>query len=506
MNNNVYVNISTNRVKRLLCIVILTMFMASPAAAQWSESLELFPDQAVPFTDLEDALSVPIMVAQCDSQGRIHLIWIDDNAATPEIFYSVRSQCTWSAPLNISRRPGISFMPNLAIDSHDGIHCAWTEWNGDTVAQACYTEKPANGSWSEPIIISDTTRYLASYPVMAIDANDNIHFMWSDYSQLSDYSNRIGFLAFRIKYANNEWSDFLAPPLKERYPFRPEILFDKQGRLHCLWYDSIEGLGRSIQHSAWDGASWSATELVAGGWIMDDFGLGVCMDSSSRIYCVWYDYWENYSYLTYLDENQPWSVPISMDYLNRAGQLVVDQYNAVHCVMNDMYNTICYQRFSNNELLTSVEHFGKSLMGTDLCPYPELIICNDTLWCFSLGFEDHARLLVNTRPLEPPSGIDDGDISPEICHEPMIRFSPNPFRGQTRIEYHPSVAGLVRLAIFDVLGREVVQLVNDYREAKPCQVEWDGSDHSGHPAPAGIYFYRLECAGQTATGKLMRMK
>ena len=67
-------------------------------------------------------------------------------------------------------------------------------------------------------------------------------------------------------------------------------------------------------------------------------------------------------------------------------------------------------------------------------------------------------------------------------------------------------SGLVRLALYDVLGREVAVLVNDRREAGTYSVEADAS----HLA-SGIYFYRMQVVPEgsvffSATKKMVVLK
>src|SRR5690606_26963792 len=78
---------------------------------------------------------------------------------------------------------------------------------------------------------------------------------------------------------------------------------------------------------------------------------------------------------------------------------------------------------------------------------------------------------------------------------------PNPFNPSTRIEFDVPEAGTVRLAVFDLLGREVQVLV-------------DGTLKAGHHAvsfeapglPGGVYVYQLQAAGQTVSRKMVLMK
>jgi hypothetical protein len=58
---------------------------------------------------------------------------------------------------------------------------------------------------------------------------------------------------------------------------------------------------------------------------------------------------------------------------------------------------------------------------------------------------------------------------------------PNPFNPNTTINYQIPKAGNVTLKVFDVLGREVVTLVNEYRNAGSYEVEFNTSSINHHP-------------------------
>ncbi len=68
---------------------------------------------------------------------------------------------------------------------------------------------------------------------------------------------------------------------------------------------------------------------------------------------------------------------------------------------------------------------------------------------------------------------------------------PNPFKPVTRIDFTLPMSSTVRLAIYDLHGREVRVLVNDRRDAGSYQVLFDAEG-----LPGGVYVYRLEAAGK----------
>lgn len=69
---------------------------------------------------------------------------------------------------------------------------------------------------------------------------------------------------------------------------------------------------------------------------------------------------------------------------------------------------------------------------------------------------------------------------------------PNPFNPHTAIEFSLPQAGQVRLAVYDMAGREIAVLVQERLSAGGHRVTWQGTDHDGRAAASGVYFYRLQ--------------
>lgn len=78
---------------------------------------------------------------------------------------------------------------------------------------------------------------------------------------------------------------------------------------------------------------------------------------------------------------------------------------------------------------------------------------------------------------------------------------PNPFNPVTAISYQIPEAGKVELKVFDILGREIAELVNSEIAAGTHEVKFDGSNLS-----SGIYFYRLKSARYIEVKKFVLMK
>jgi hypothetical protein len=80
--------------------------------------------------------------------------------------------------------------------------------------------------------------------------------------------------------------------------------------------------------------------------------------------------------------------------------------------------------------------------------------------------------------------------------------APNPFGSVTALAYSLPHRGRHRIAVYDILGREVTVLADETRPAGSHVVAWDGSDARGRAVPSGTYFIRLELDGRREARKV----
>jgi photosystem II stability/assembly factor-like uncharacterized protein len=78
---------------------------------------------------------------------------------------------------------------------------------------------------------------------------------------------------------------------------------------------------------------------------------------------------------------------------------------------------------------------------------------------------------------------------------------PNPFNPSTEIKYQIRVAGFVNLKVYDVLGKEIVVLVQEEKSAGSYDIKFNAVG-----LPSGIYFYTLKAANYIQTRKMILLK
>ncbi len=84
---------------------------------------------------------------------------------------------------------------------------------------------------------------------------------------------------------------------------------------------------------------------------------------------------------------------------------------------------------------------------------------------------------------------------------------PNPFIGATSIHYDLFSASSVKVVLYDAQGRVIRRLVDaPLQGAGSYSLSWDGRDDAGRAVAGGIYFYRVDAGGTTATNRMVKLQ
>jgi subtilisin family serine protease len=96
------------------------------------------------------------------------------------------------------------------------------------------------------------------------------------------------------------------------------------------------------------------------------------------------------------------------------------------------------------------------------------------------------------------------DVLPETPR--FDRGAPNPFRTSTVLSFTTTTPGPVRLRLYDLDGRLVRELVNEFMPAGRHERTWNGASASGARLAAGVYLAVLESGGLRARQKLVMLQ
>ena len=142
-----------------------------------------------------------------------------------------------------------------------------------------------------------------------------------------------------------------------------------------------------------------------------------------------------------------------------------------------------------------------------------------TNWMSNIGITGAGRLnrvKINNSPVGYVAGQNQimykttnaGGLT-EITFDPAVipsKYSlsqnyPNPFNPATKINFALPTQGMVTLKIYDVLGREIISLVNEVKSAGNYSVDFNASKFS-----SGVYFYKLESNGFSSIKRMLLVK
>mgnify|MGYP002626210793 FL=1 len=104
--------------------------------------------------------------------------------------------------------------------------------------------------------------------------------------------------------------------------------------------------------------------------------------------------------------------------------------------------------------------------------------------------------------LHNSTGVNISTISNQVPDGFLLQQNyPNPFNPSTKIKFAIPNSSFVKLAVYDMLGREAAVLVNENLNAGSYEYTFDGADLS-----SGMYFYTLRSGEFTQTKKMNLIK
>jgi hypothetical protein len=83
---------------------------------------------------------------------------------------------------------------------------------------------------------------------------------------------------------------------------------------------------------------------------------------------------------------------------------------------------------------------------------------------------------------------------------------PNPFNPATKITYKLNKPAQVKLSVYDITGREVKRLIDQYQNVGEYNISWNSSDNNGQKMASGMYFARLNVDNESVSRKMVMTK
>jgi len=183
--------------------------------------------------------------------------------------------------------------------------------------------------------------------------------------------------------------------------------------------------------------------------------------------------------VTKVSENKIW---INVD-------LISDDYGTLVTEGPYLWTNLVLLNFSTNSIITN------EVLFWDIYNSYWGVYDSDNATTWSIGNFDNVTTSINN----------------EVTEEPINSFYlnqnyPNPFNPSTRISWQSPIGEWHTLKVYDILGNEIVTLINEYLPAGKHEVEFSTSSISTSRVASGVYFYRLQVGSFVETKKMLLMK
>ncbi len=439
----------------------------------------------------------------------------------------------WSQPEVIGNPSlGMYYVKSVGYDPHaDVIHlfydCGYSSHCGDTL----YYTNSSVPNWET--VKTDTGSDRVHVGSMAFDTLGNIHLLWNvDYCSTSCNW-------YKVMYANNSTGEWVKQQVS------PPIWLGGMGSGGVAGFD-VQKNGTA--HIVYQGEPYCDTECVtfytrndglnSSNWITDTvpkpprtlwhYGGGpLKLDVNETVHlitggcieedCVWPGL-KRHFYYSKQAEDSLWQGPETLPDTTfgirvRVDQLLIDEegipYASYFFSSNEVYFTDRRQR-SWEVAYGLVGWHGQtpdSFMVDAFC----FVLDSEgkghgafSAFNFAQGtLEDDS---VEIYYISSYSSEVDTETDDRAYHFNLIQNYPNPFNSTTMLSYEIKKGEHVGLRIYDILGREVRELVKGEQKEGCYRVAWDGRNNQGKEVTSGIYFCELQAGDYKQTRKLVLIR
>lgn len=118
--------------------------------------------------------------------------------------------------------------------------------------------------------------------------------------------------------------------------------------------------------------------------------------------------------------------------------------------------------------------------------------------------DDLGRFVTKIYRPDSTSSVIDSDYIPKSIK--LYPNYPNPFNPTTNVKFSLSGSEDVSIKVYNILGKEIKLLLEDYLPAGEYTIQWDGKDDEGNILPGGVYFIRMTAGNYRHTIKSVLLK
>ncbi|MEO8513390.1 MAG: exo-alpha-sialidase [Ignavibacteria bacterium] len=481
--------------------IISILFLISGSVnifSQWQPDVRLTNNPAYSSTYYNSAWSVGA------SGNFVHAVWTDLRDNNNEIYYkrSTDGGSVWGADTRLTVNSASSWNTSLTV-SGSAIHVIWID-DRDGNWEIYYKNSTDDGlTWNADTRVTNNSSS-SEFPSVAVSGN-TISVVWTD--------NRDGNYEIYCKRSTDSglnWSAETRLTNNSSFSLTPSV--SATGSVvNLVWRDNRDGNYEIYyKRSADGGSTWSADTRLTND--LFDSGDPSVSASGSLVYVNWLDSrdenWKIFGKRS-TDGGLSWGAdtPLTASPADPAAPSVWVSGSAVHIAWQDY-------RDGNYEIYYKRSTDAGSSWGTDtrlsnnsaLSEIPSLTVSGQSVHVIWTDERDGNREIYYKRdPAGNPAGLI--NISTEIPKGfSLSQNYPNPFNPTTKIKFSIPFGSvlktdIVRLTIYDNLGREIETLVNQQLAPGTYEVDFVGSNLA-----TGTYYYRFTTDVFSETKKMLLVK
>ncbi|MFZ2325184.1 MAG: T9SS type A sorting domain-containing protein, partial [Ignavibacteriaceae bacterium] len=174
---------------------------------------------------------------------------------------------------------------------------------------------------------------------------------------------------------------------------------------------------------------------------------------------------------------------------------------ATRAKLNNVYIAL----YNEDNISEAITTFNEVMKNTELSNPTELSLVHNAIESYGITYGEEISALSplpnyesSNEEMGKQDGIDESEIPDKYA---LDQNYPNPFNPSTTIKYQLPQDGFVTLKIYDILGKEIIALINEEKPAGKYEVNFNASQLA-----SGVYIYKLQSGSFTASKKLMLLK
>jgi hypothetical protein len=426
----------------------------------------------------------------------VNVVWRDTRNGNWEIYYKRSSDAgiNWGSDTRLTNVNSKKDYPNV-VSNCSNIHVAWADPRDNNIYQVYYKRSTDYGvNWSADTRLTSTSDTSAN-PTLAISGT-SVQTVWHD--------NRFG--NYEVFYKSNPTGN-----TSPTYTISGQVTFKdngqpvNSGRVVALHYDKeTNNIIRVDSTRIQQGGYYTLPQVP-----QDTINIMYYQNDEDNLQFV-PTYYKSAIDWQLADKIYPTENLTDIDgqvyRITNGGSS--NQYISGKCyISNDLPVTplkdvIIYARIGNEFINYGISNADGLYIDS------KLPSGNYTLYAYRLGHNYLTRNVTlsgnNLDTIDfyfgPPIGIK--NISETVPAQFMLYQNyPNPFNPISNIKFQMSNFAFANLKVYDVLGKEVVTLVNEQLKLGIYEVEFDGTNY-----PSGIYYYQFVAGDYTETKKMILVK